>query len=84
MFVKADVTSAMDMQSAVAECVAVFGRLDIGVLNAGISVESTHDRVYRVHETTEEDWDKTLASKSRRNLWRMNQLVGQMKNANEF
>ena len=29
--------------------------------NAGISVESTHSRAFRVHETTEEDWDKTLA-----------------------
>jgi len=31
------------------------------VNNAGISVESTHESVKRVHETDEEDWDKTMA-----------------------
>lgn len=29
--------------------------------NAGISVESTHTRPHAIHETSEEDWDKTMA-----------------------
>lgn len=60
IFIRADVTSASDVEAAIEECVATFGRLDIMVNNAGISVESTHVKVLRCHETEEEDWDKTL------------------------
>ncbi|KAK3711364.1 hypothetical protein LTR37_009744 [Vermiconidia calcicola] len=60
-FVKADVTNAQDVEGTVAKCVEVFGRLDILCCNAGISVESTHPRPLGVHETSESDWDKTMA-----------------------
>jgi NAD(P)-dependent dehydrogenase (short-subunit alcohol dehydrogenase family) len=61
VFVKADLTAAHDVEAAVEECVRKFGRLDIIANNAGISVESTHVRPLRIHETSEEDYDKTMA-----------------------
>ncbi len=61
IFVKADLTSATDVEAAVAACVQEFGRLDVMANNAGISVESTHVRPLKIHETSEEDYDKTMA-----------------------
>lgn len=61
IFVKADLTAASDVETAVEACVREFGRLDIIVNNAGISVESTHVKPLRIHETSEEDYDQTMA-----------------------
>ncbi|OJD31681.1 short-chain dehydrogenase [Diplodia corticola] len=61
IFVQADLTVAADVERAVARVVEAFGRLDIMVNNAGISVESSHPRVLRCHETPEADYDKTMA-----------------------
>lgn len=61
VFVKANLTSAEEVEAAIAACVAEFGRLDIIANNAGISVESTHVKPLRIHETSEEDYDKTMA-----------------------
>jgi NAD(P)-dependent dehydrogenase (short-subunit alcohol dehydrogenase family) len=36
-------------------------QLDILCANAGISVESTHTKPLGIHETSEDDWDKTMA-----------------------
>lgn len=60
-FIKADITEADQVERAITECVALFGRLDVMINNAGISVESTHIRALGIHETSEEDWDKTMA-----------------------
>ncbi|KAF1987469.1 NAD(P)-binding protein [Aulographum hederae CBS 113979] len=60
IFVTANFTKAGDVEAAVAECVRQFGRLDIMVNNAGISVESTRPPL-RIHETSEDDYDKTMA-----------------------
>jgi NAD(P)-dependent dehydrogenase (short-subunit alcohol dehydrogenase family) len=62
---RADMTNASDVESAVSACVDSFGRLDIMVNNAGTSVESTHIRPMRIHETEEEDYDKTMAINSK-------------------
>ncbi|KAH7053171.1 hypothetical protein B0J12DRAFT_47087 [Macrophomina phaseolina] len=61
IFVQADLTNAADVERAVAQCVQAFGRLDVMVNNAGISVESSHPRALRCHETPEDDYDKTMA-----------------------
>lgn len=60
-FHKADVTKAREMEFAVRACVQRYKRVDILVNNAGISVESTHVRPLRAHETSEEDFDRTMA-----------------------
>ncbi|KAI9696917.1 MAG: hypothetical protein M1820_007992 [Bogoriella megaspora] len=60
-FVQVDMTKAEDVEIAVKTCAGEYGRLDIMVNNAGISVESTHKEVTPVHETSEEDYDKTMA-----------------------
>ncbi|KAK5175381.1 uncharacterized protein LTR77_000520 [Saxophila tyrrhenica] len=60
-FAKADITQASGVEAAIATCVETFGRLDILCCNAGISVESTHPRPLGVHETSESDFDKTMA-----------------------
>jgi len=58
---KADVTKARQMDFAIRACAQRYKRVDIMVNNAGISVESTHIRPLRCHETSEEDFDKTMA-----------------------
>jgi 3-oxoacyl-[acyl-carrier protein] reductase len=53
--VMADVSQRDQAQKLVDETVKAFGRLDILVNNAGIRTEGT------VLDTTEEDWDRTMA-----------------------
>ena len=60
-YVKADISYPSDVENAVKHCVETFGRLDIMVNNAGISVESTDVRPLKVHETSEDAWDRTMA-----------------------
>ena len=60
-YVKADISYPSDVENAVKHCVETFGRLDIMVNNAGISVESTNTRPLKVHETSEDAWDRTMA-----------------------
>lgn len=62
---KADVTKPRDMDLAIRACVQRYKRVDVMVNNAGISVESTHIRPLRCHETSEEDFDKTMAINSK-------------------
>jgi NAD(P)-dependent dehydrogenase (short-subunit alcohol dehydrogenase family) len=61
IFVRADITCAQDVEAAIQQCVQTYGRLDIMVNNAGISVESSHLQPTRIHETSEADYDKTMA-----------------------
>jgi len=55
LFVRCDVTQAVDCQRAVQEVVGAFGRLDILFNNAGIIRRTT------VLNTTEEEWDRVMA-----------------------
>jgi len=48
------------VELAIRACVQRYKRVDVMVNNAGVSVESTHLRPLRCHETSEEDWDRTL------------------------
>lgn len=58
---KADVTKAREVELAIRACVQRYKRVDIMVNNAGVSVESTHVRPLRCHETSEDDYDRTMA-----------------------
>jgi NAD(P)-dependent dehydrogenase (short-subunit alcohol dehydrogenase family) len=51
-----DVAQGQQVEAAVAETVATFGRLDIVVPNAGIQL---HDQDVNLHELPEVVWDKT-------------------------
>ena len=55
LFVKLDVTSESDWQTAVAATVARYGKLDILVNNAGISTRGD------IENQSVEDWDLTMA-----------------------
>ena len=54
LFVHLDVTSESDWKDAVAAAVARFGKLDVLVNNAGISIPGG------LEEFTEEQWDRTM------------------------
>lgn len=54
IFVKTDVSRAIDVEQMVKTCMAKFGRVDILVNNAGIY------KTYNLHEMPEEEWDKII------------------------
>ena len=55
LYLHLDVTSAADWASAVEAAVSRYGRLDVLVNNAGITIRKN------VEDTTEEDWDRIMA-----------------------
>ena len=55
LFVKCDVTRKAEIQAMAATVVAHFGRLDIGVNNAGIAILGADEAL------DQEDWDKVIA-----------------------
>jgi len=55
IYIEGDVSRDADAQRMVAETVKTFGRLDVLVNNAGIVLPG------RVDNTSEEDWDRTMA-----------------------
>ncbi|KAI8941507.1 hypothetical protein NX059_002723 [Plenodomus lindquistii] len=62
IFVKCDITSTSDMQALIAKAVETYGRLDIMVNNAGMSVEGGSPHGPRpVWEFDEAAFDKTFA-----------------------
>jgi len=54
IFVSTDVARATEVEALVTRAVQVYGRLDAALNNAGISIEG------RVHEISEEEWDRLL------------------------
>lgn len=56
IFVRADVSDAVDVQSMVAKAIAHYGRLDCALNNAGID-----GMMAPTHEQTEENWDHVIA-----------------------
>lgn len=59
-FVQTDVSRAQDVEALVRKAVDEFGRLDVLVNNAGISIEARRPPA-GIHETPEEVWDVTMA-----------------------
>ncbi len=55
IYIQGDVANGVDARRIVAETVQAFGRIDVLVNNAGIVIPG------RVDNTSEEDWDRTLA-----------------------
>ena len=55
LYIHLDVTKAADWASAVEAAVSRYGRLDVLVNNAGITIRKN------VEDTTEEDWDRIMA-----------------------
>jgi NAD(P)-dependent dehydrogenase (short-subunit alcohol dehydrogenase family) len=55
LFLRADVTSARDMESVARTVQQRFGRIDILFNNAGVACVGT------LHETSEQDWDRVMA-----------------------
>ncbi|HSR14075.1 MAG TPA: SDR family NAD(P)-dependent oxidoreductase, partial [Thermodesulfobacteriota bacterium] len=55
IYIQGDVSLAADAKRMVEKTVSAFGRLDILVNNAGIVLPG------RVDNTSEEDWDRTVA-----------------------
>ena len=60
LFVKCDTTSSSEMQALVQKAVQEYGRLDIMVNNAGISVETGSHGTRPVWEYEEEAFERTL------------------------
>ena len=56
IFVKVDVAKASEVEAMVAHAVASYGRLDCAFNNAGIDGRSG-----KIHECTEENWNRVLA-----------------------
>jgi NAD(P)-dependent dehydrogenase (short-subunit alcohol dehydrogenase family) len=54
-FVKTDVVQAAEVEALVEQTVARYGRLDCAVNNAGLGGR------WQLHETPEEEWDRSLA-----------------------
>ena len=63
VFEQGDVTCEADIARAIARCEAEFGSLDVLVNNAGILGEG------RLHETTNEQWDRLLAVHMTGTFW---------------
>ncbi|KAI4146802.1 MAG: hypothetical protein LQ340_005805 [Diploschistes diacapsis] len=59
IFIPTDVTSSSQMQSLVSKTAQAFGRLDIMVNNAGISLESYNPAP--IHQTADDVWHRTFA-----------------------
>jgi len=55
IFIKADVSNALEVKAMIQKTVDYYGRLDIGFNNAGIS-----EKKAPLAECTEEDWDRVI------------------------
>jgi len=56
LFVRTDITRSEEVSAMVERALKAFGRIDVLVNNAGINPSRTP-----LHQTREEDWDRTLA-----------------------
>ncbi|WP_238360944.1 SDR family NAD(P)-dependent oxidoreductase [Iningainema tapete] len=54
LYIRADVLNPDDVQAFVQKTIATYGRIDIAFNNAGVSTQG------KVHETSEEEWDRVV------------------------
>jgi len=60
LFVQTDVSKAESVENLVRQAAAEYGRVDVLVNNAGISLEAGQPPA-KIHETAEDVWDTTMA-----------------------
>jgi meso-butanediol dehydrogenase/(S,S)-butanediol dehydrogenase/diacetyl reductase len=75
VFVRADVSKAQDAKNCVDQAVKIYGRLDCLFSHAGIGTVGT------VLETSEEEWDRTMAVNLRGMFLMSKYSIPEMKNA---
>ena len=76
IFVKTDVTSSQQMENLVAEAARAFGRVDIMVNNAGVSLESRTPGP--IHQAADDLWHKTMAINTTSVFYGCKYAIGQM------
>src|SRR5512136_2528998 len=57
IFVKADVSKALEVEAMVQKAIETYGRLDCAYNNAGVG-----EALKRVHKTSEDNWDRVMAT----------------------
>ncbi|KAJ6779460.1 hypothetical protein PWT90_00766 [Aphanocladium album] len=78
IFVKADVSKAEDMEQLIRKTVEEYGRLDILVNNAGIAITGENGPPPRLHETSEAQWDLSMAVNAKSVFLGTKYAIGQM------
>ncbi|KAL6864639.1 NAD(P)-binding protein [Trichoderma novae-zelandiae] len=77
VYIKADVSVSVEVEEMVKATVAEYGRIDVLVNNAGISIEAGK-KALRIHETPEHWWDLTMAVNSKSVFLASKYVVAQM------
>ncbi|KAF2017949.1 NAD(P)-binding protein [Aaosphaeria arxii CBS 175.79] len=77
LFVQTDVSKGEDFEVLVAKTVEAYGRIDVLVNNAGISIEAGRAPA-RIHETPDDTWDRTMAVNARSIFLGCKHVVSQM------
>lgn len=61
IFIKCDVSKAVEVEAMVAKCVKLYGRLDYAFNNAGIGPDGKRVPLVNIVDCPEEIWDRTIA-----------------------
>ncbi|PTB63613.1 NAD(P)-binding protein [Trichoderma citrinoviride] len=77
VYIKADVSLALEVEEMVKATVAEYGRIDVLVNNAGISIEAGK-KALRIHETPEQWWDLTMAVNTKSVFLASKYVIAQM------
>ncbi|PTB72177.1 NAD(P)-binding protein [Trichoderma longibrachiatum ATCC 18648] len=77
VYIKADVSAALEVEQMVKTTVAEYGRIDVLVNNAGISIEAGKPAL-RIHETPEQWWDSTMAVNAKSAFLASKYVIAQM------
>lgn len=61
IFIKCDVSKAVEVEAMIDQCVQTYGRLDYAFNNAGIGPDDVRVPVVKIVDCPEEVWDRTIA-----------------------